>query len=79
MTLNEVFQILRKVMSNAHAKRGQANAIDEMRVELIPYNGPETSAIGRRESAKKILGLMLNNLQVRGRPKKFKKGEDDAA
>ena len=62
-----------------HAKRKRSFAIDELRVDLIAYNGSETHATGRRESVRKILGLMLNNLQVRGRPKKFVKGGSDAA
>ncbi len=66
-------------MPNTHSKRRPSFAIDELRVELIPYNGPETQAIGRRESVRTVLGLMLNNLQRRGRPKRFVKGGSDAA
>lgn len=66
-------------MTKTHAKQRHSFAIDGLRVELIAYNGPETQATGRRESVRKILGLMLHNLQVRGRPKKTIQGDSDAA
>ncbi len=66
-------------MTKTHFKRRPSFAIDELRVELIAYNGPETMAISRRESVRTILGLMLHNLQVLGRPKKTVKGGSDAA
>jgi len=66
-------------MIKTQAKRRLPFAFDELRVELIAYSGPESKAIGRRESIQKILGLMVNNLQVRGRPRKNVKGESDAA
>lgn len=70
MILNNIFQLWSKMMEVKKSKAVQRAVSDFLSIDMIAVEMDKESATRTKESAQKILGIMIASLYTRGRPSK---------